>query len=96
MTEVLDSSDCPVNRPAQWWALSPLDLHGHLLLPEGRHPKGVLKARWRCDSRSSPHESARTATSFRCPTPFSPCAARIPTPQTVRQDTVPPVRKDVS
>ena len=31
--------------PAQWWALSPLDLCGHLLLPEGCHPKGVLKAR---------------------------------------------------
>jgi hypothetical protein len=34
-----------VSPPAQWWALSPLDLHGHLLLPEGCHPKGVLKAR---------------------------------------------------
>ena len=27
------------------WALSPLDLQAHLLLPEGSHPKGVLKAR---------------------------------------------------
>jgi hypothetical protein len=34
-----------VSPPAQWWALSPLDLHGHLLLPEGCHPKGVFKAR---------------------------------------------------
>jgi hypothetical protein len=33
-----------VSRPAQW-ALSPLDLQAHLLLPEGSHPKGVLKAR---------------------------------------------------
>ena len=45
MTEVLDPGDCPVSRPAQWWALSPLDLRGHLLLPEGCHPQGVLKAR---------------------------------------------------
>jgi hypothetical protein len=44
VTEVLDPGDCPVSRPAQWWALSPLDLHGHLLLPERCHPKGVLKA----------------------------------------------------
>ena len=42
MTDVLDSDDC--RRPAQWWALSPLDLLGHLLLAEGCHPKGVLKA----------------------------------------------------
>jgi hypothetical protein len=33
-----------VSRPAHW-ALSPLDLQAHLLLPEGCHPKGVLKAR---------------------------------------------------
>jgi len=33
-----------VNRPAHW-ALSPLDLQAHLLLAEGCHPKGVLKAR---------------------------------------------------
>jgi hypothetical protein len=33
-----------VNRPAHW-ALSPLDLQAHLLLTEGSHPKGVLKAR---------------------------------------------------
>jgi hypothetical protein len=33
-----------VSRPAQW-ALSPLDFQAHLLLPESRHPKGVLKAR---------------------------------------------------
>jgi hypothetical protein len=33
-----------VNRPTHW-ALSPLDLQAHLLLPEGSHPKGVLKAR---------------------------------------------------
>jgi hypothetical protein len=33
-----------VNRPAPW-ALSPLDLQAHLLLDEGCHPKGVLKAR---------------------------------------------------
>jgi hypothetical protein len=33
-----------VSRPAQW-ALSPLDLQAHLLLAEGCHPKGVLKAR---------------------------------------------------
>jgi hypothetical protein len=33
-----------VNCPAHW-ALSPLDLQAHLLLPEGCHPKGVLKAR---------------------------------------------------
>ncbi|MGH4010645.1 MAG: hypothetical protein ACRDTH_21205 [Pseudonocardiaceae bacterium] len=35
-----------MSRPAQW-ALSPLDLQAHLLLPEGCHPKGVLKARCR-------------------------------------------------
>jgi hypothetical protein len=34
-----------VSRPAQW-ALSPLDLQAHLLLAEGCHPKGVLKARY--------------------------------------------------
>jgi hypothetical protein len=45
VTEILDPGDCPMSRPAPWWALSPLDLHGHLLLPEGCHPKGVLKAR---------------------------------------------------
>lgn len=45
MTKVLDPGDCPVSPPAQWWALSPLDLQAHLLLPEGCHPKGVLKAR---------------------------------------------------
>ena len=33
-----------MNRPAHW-ALSPLDLQAHLLLAEGCHPKGVLKAR---------------------------------------------------
>ena len=33
-----------MNRPAHW-ALSPLDLQAHLLLPEGCHPKGVFKAR---------------------------------------------------
>jgi hypothetical protein len=33
-----------VSRAARW-ALSPLDLQAHLLLPEGCHPKGVLKAR---------------------------------------------------
>jgi hypothetical protein len=33
-----------VSRPAHW-ALSPLDLQAHLLLAEGCHPKGVLKAR---------------------------------------------------
>jgi hypothetical protein len=33
-----------VNRPAQW-ALSPLDLQGHLLVDEGCHPQGVLLAR---------------------------------------------------
>ena len=33
-----------MSRPAHW-ALSPLDLQAHLLLAEGRHPKGVLKAR---------------------------------------------------
>ena len=33
-----------MSRPARW-ALSPLDLQAHLLLPEGCHPKGVLKAR---------------------------------------------------
>ena len=33
-----------MSRPAQW-ALSPFDLQAHLLLPEGSHPKGVLKAR---------------------------------------------------
>jgi hypothetical protein len=33
-----------VNCPAHW-ALSPLDLQAHLLLAEGCHPKGVLKAR---------------------------------------------------
>ncbi len=33
-----------MSRPAQW-ALSPLDLQAHLLLAEGCHPKGVLKAR---------------------------------------------------
>jgi hypothetical protein len=33
-----------VNRPVQW-ALSPLDLQGHLLVDEGCHPKGVLMAR---------------------------------------------------
>jgi hypothetical protein len=33
-----------VNRPAHW-ALSPRDLQAHLLLAEGCHPKGVLKAR---------------------------------------------------
>jgi hypothetical protein len=33
-----------VNHPAHW-ALSPLDLQAHLLLAEGCHPKGVLKAR---------------------------------------------------
>ncbi|HWR47195.1 MAG TPA: hypothetical protein VN327_06210 [Pseudonocardiaceae bacterium] len=27
------------------WARSPLDYHAHLLLPEGDHPSGVLKAR---------------------------------------------------
>jgi hypothetical protein len=32
----------PGERPR---ALSPLDLQAHLLLPEGCHPKGVLKAR---------------------------------------------------
>ncbi|MGH3867562.1 MAG: hypothetical protein ACRDQ4_15755 [Pseudonocardiaceae bacterium] len=26
------------------WARSPLDYHTHLLLPEGNHPVGVLKA----------------------------------------------------
>lgn len=30
--------------PARW-ALSPLDCHAHLLLPQGDHPRGVLKAR---------------------------------------------------
>ena len=34
----------PVSRPARW-ARSPLDYHAHLLLPEGDHPSGVLKAR---------------------------------------------------
>jgi hypothetical protein len=33
-----------VSGPAHW-ALSPLDLQAHLLLAEGCHPKGVLKAR---------------------------------------------------
>ena len=33
-----------MSRAAQW-ALSPLDLQAHLLLSEGCHPKGVLKAR---------------------------------------------------
>ena len=33
-----------MNRPAHW-AFSPLDLQAHLLLDEGCHPKGVLKAR---------------------------------------------------
>jgi hypothetical protein len=33
-----------VSRPALW-ALSPLDLQAHLLLAEGCHPQGVLKAR---------------------------------------------------
>jgi hypothetical protein len=33
-----------VSRPARW-ALSPLDLQAHLLVSEGCHPKGVLKAR---------------------------------------------------
>jgi hypothetical protein len=33
-----------VNCPAHW-ALSPLDLQAHLLLAEGCHPQGVLKAR---------------------------------------------------
>ncbi|MGH4008033.1 MAG: hypothetical protein ACRDTH_07720 [Pseudonocardiaceae bacterium] len=33
-----------MNCPAQW-ALSPLDLQAHLLLAEGCHPKGVLRAR---------------------------------------------------
>ncbi|HWR46699.1 MAG TPA: hypothetical protein VN327_03615 [Pseudonocardiaceae bacterium] len=27
------------------WARSPLDYHAHLLLPEGEHPSGVVKAR---------------------------------------------------
>jgi hypothetical protein len=45
VTEVLDPGDYSVSRPAPWWALSPLDLCGHLLLLEGCHPKGVLKAR---------------------------------------------------
>jgi len=43
VTEALDPGDC--RHPAQWWALSPLDLQAHLLLPEGCHPKGVLTAR---------------------------------------------------
>jgi hypothetical protein len=34
----------PVRSPARW-ARSPLDYHAHLLLPQGEHPPGVLKAR---------------------------------------------------
>ena len=34
----------PVSRPAQW-AFSPLDYAAHLLLCDGDHPVGVLKAR---------------------------------------------------
>jgi hypothetical protein len=34
----------PVSSPTRW-ARSPLDYHAHLLLPEGEHPSGVLKAR---------------------------------------------------
>ena len=33
-----------MNSPARW-ARSPLDYHAHLLLPQGEHPSGVLKAR---------------------------------------------------
>lgn len=32
-----------LGRPGRW-ARSPIDDHAHLLLPEGEHPKGVLKA----------------------------------------------------
>ncbi|HWR48348.1 MAG TPA: hypothetical protein VN327_12180 [Pseudonocardiaceae bacterium] len=32
-----------MTRPGRW-ARSPLDYHAHLLLPEGEHPQGVLKA----------------------------------------------------
>jgi hypothetical protein len=34
----------PISSPARW-ARSPLDYHAHLLLPQGKHPSGVLKAR---------------------------------------------------
>jgi hypothetical protein len=34
----------PMSSPARW-ARSPLDYQAHLLLPEGEHPSGVLKAR---------------------------------------------------
>jgi hypothetical protein len=34
----------PVRSPARW-AQSSLDFQAHLLLPEGDHPPGVLKAR---------------------------------------------------
>jgi hypothetical protein len=33
-----------VRSPARW-ARSPLDYHAHLLLPQGEHPPGALKAR---------------------------------------------------
>jgi hypothetical protein len=36
--------ECPVSGPVRW-ARSPLDYHAHLLLPEGDHSSGVLKAR---------------------------------------------------
>ena len=34
----------PVSNPARW-ARSSLDYHAHLLIPQGEHPPGVLKAR---------------------------------------------------
>jgi hypothetical protein len=39
-----EQSRVAVSRPARW-ARSPLDYQAHLLLPEGEHPSGVLKAR---------------------------------------------------
>jgi hypothetical protein len=40
----LELTPHPVSRPARW-AFSPLDYAAHLLLPDGDHPYGVLKAR---------------------------------------------------